>query len=104
MANFHSYEDVQRWVDKHGLEALRDAVQSSIRFHPDNRAMAIDWLRDAERLQRIAKEDEQHEFARRQTVAAEDQASTARQALCTSRVALVAAVAALLVSAWPFIK
>ncbi len=104
MANFGRPGAIEEWVGKHGVEGLRNAVASRTALHPDNRAAAEQWLKQQEDAKVIAREDEAHEFQRRQTVAAEEASSVAGRSLSTSRIALAVAAVALIAQVWPFIK
>lgn len=104
MANFRTLDDVAAWVEEHDVEALRRLIASPTATHPANREMGFIWLREQERLGAIAKEDEVHDFMRRQTVAAEESAQAAKSAARWAGIGAVIALASLVATAWPYMK
>lgn len=101
---FRTFDDVSEWVNRHSVEELRDAVASPITLHPRNRSVAAAWLLAQEQEGVIEREDEQHEFMRRQTVAAESSARSARTSARWAVIGGVVAAAMLIATAWPYFK
>ena len=94
MATFKSFANVQEWVAAHSIDELHAALLPGSRFSMSNREYGSAWLRQQTEDGKVAREDEAHEFMRRQTAAAER----------TSRVAWLSmwiSLAALFVAAWP---
>lgn len=93
-----------KWVTEHNLEELRDLIASPIKTHPKNREIAASWLRDQIARGKVEREDEAHDFMRRQTLAAEE---SARSAGVSARWAIIGgliAVAMIVATAWPYFK
>lgn len=101
---FNSLEDVDEWVKAHSVDELRDAVASSSRLHPRNREWARRWLEREIAKGALAREDEQHDFMRRQTVAAEESATAAKVSARWAVLGGVIAAAMLVATAWPYFK
>ena len=83
VANFQSFDDVAKWVSEHNLEDLRDLIASPAKTHPKNR---------------------EHDFMRRQTLAAEESARSAGVSARWAVIGGVVAVAMLVATAWPYFK
>lgn len=120
MADFKSLADVEAWVNLRGLDgerALRENLAAN-RFGERNAQMAKLWLEHQDREAGSAVRSEQREFDDRSLAAAETaarasvdaveqarrSADAAEDSALWAKWALVAAVAALVVAAWPYIK
>jgi hypothetical protein len=101
---FNSFEDVDTWVKAHSVEELRNALASPSRLHPLNRDWATRWLQHQVQQGTIAREDEQHDFLRRQTVAAEEAAAAARRSARWAVLGGLISLAMLIATAWPYFK
>lgn len=98
MANFVKLSDVTDWVNEYpeeGVAHLRHALAIGT-FQNVNALMARSWLEKHDREEREEAEKEMRKYAKRSADAAWWSARTAF-------IALVASVASLLVSAWPYI-
>lgn len=104
VANFQSFDDVAKWVSEHNLEDLRDLIASPAKTHPKNREVAAAWLRDQIAKGKVEREDEAHDFMRRQTLAAEESARSAGVSARWAVIGGVVAVAMLVATAWPYFK
>lgn len=100
--NFDSEAEVQQWVDKEGRGAtarLRAMTHQGMLCRPGVQYANV-WLAGEDER----KADAVLDLTERATQAAEKSASHARSAWHTTLLATALAAAALVVSAWPFIK
>ncbi|NKI96639.1 hypothetical protein [Rhizobacter sp. SG703] len=104
MANFQTFADVDKWVAEHSVDELRDLIASPMRTHPENRRIGHEWLQGQQEAGNLAREDESHEFMRRQTIAAEISARAAEVSARWAMLGGFTAVAALVATAWPYMK
>jgi hypothetical protein len=96
--------DVEALVEEGGIEALRDLVASPTALHPKDRAYVANWLREQVEKGKIEREDEAHDFMRRQTIAAEESAAAAQTSAKWAMWGAVIAAAMLFATAWPYFK
>lgn len=113
MAYFRSFEDVDKWIaakGENGVEKLRGRLETGA-ISGANAAFATAWLNRHDRIAAGLAQTKEQELAERATLAAEVSAEAASEATRAAhesakwtKWAAVAAAAALIVSAWPYIK
>lgn len=101
MADFNSREDVAAWVQEHGRQELAWALSTGKLSEQSFRiAQAWEWEQLA--AEQAAGAELGRQLAERALRAAETSAQAARDSANWARWAAVIAVAALLISAWPY--
>jgi hypothetical protein len=111
MSEFNTQEEVASFVAAHGIDELRRLLGPPSLLAGRRREVALGWLQshEAELTRRIADDD--RDFVRRDVIANETAAAAAvesarhaRESAKWARAAVFIALAALLVSAWPWMK
>jgi hypothetical protein len=108
MAKLATPEQIEVWISS--FEGTRDEAIDRLRnitIVPGllrDRPQVLLWLAEQERLGRIEKETAEHEFVRRQTVAAERSADAAATSARWAIYSAVIACVALLATIWPYFK
>jgi hypothetical protein len=108
MANLATPQLIEDWIARFdgtredAIEHLRKVtiVPGQLRHREQVRS----WLAEQERLGKIARDTVEHDLMRRQTVAAEASATAATTAARWSIFSAVIAAAALLATAWPYMR
>lgn len=113
MAYFRSFEDVDKWIAEkgvNGVEKLRGRLDTGA-ITGVNAAFATAWLNRHDRMAAGQAQTKEQELTERATLAAEVSADAAVEATKSAhesakwtKWAALAAAAALIVSAWPYIK
>jgi hypothetical protein len=106
MPNLQSFKHIEDWLKIEGntVDKLRNETMHSGRRKLADHDTVVAWLREQERLGVLAKESEEHEFMRRQTVAAEDAAKAAKLSARWAVLGGLIALAMLVATAWPYFK
>jgi hypothetical protein len=112
MANLAGPKEIATWIDgkvandgwtrDQAVEHLRSLVIVPGQLRHWRQVTA--WLEAEERTGRIARDTAEHEFMRRQTVAAEQSAAAARESALWAKLSMVIALGALVATAWPYFK
>ncbi|KQW36512.1 hypothetical protein [Rhizobacter sp. Root404] len=108
MANLATPDLIEAWIGnfqgtrEEAIEHLRKVtvIPGQLRHTAQVRA----WLAEQERQGQIAKDTIEHDFMRRQTVAAEVSAEAAGRSARWAIYSAVIACVALLVSIWPYFR
>jgi hypothetical protein len=101
--NFREFEDVERWCAENGGEPALSALLARHRIDVDSSAVAKAWLEHRAKTAEATRAEQELSLTERSTKAAEHAAEAARQSAIWARCAAIIAVAALAISAWPYI-
>ena len=98
------------WVEANGIEKARDGVLPGGVFSGKSQQVMAAYLRMVVAQRLAAQDEESRDFARRQTVAAENAAAEAKRAADAAErsarwalASVLVAIAALVVAAWQYL-